>query len=341
MANEIQEFFLGQNEQEIENERRKTRALMKLFPYSMGNTDQTKYILRKDGNQNQYESSGSNAIDKPGKVVISNESEKSQEQDWEQMPKVTDFGNRDIETPFASNGFTQAGSLSEFNNTNRAGVFDATGKHDKVHRTTPRHEANRGLEPDSIFTNDHSDLLWSDKRQKKTYYNQEPGIYGVLPTRNYSKQINELKSQLPQRALDILKELGTEVVVLDNLHFVYKNGTTENQNGVYSPKSKKIYIDSKHIDTYTIISEVLHATQDHLGMTGASKSNIEFQEHVLKDLYFNQRFGKTTNPKYLKGLSTTDDSHYSDFIKDAFDENNILNLNYFLSRIDSFFNKFQ
>ena len=51
--------------------------------------------------------------------------------------------------------------------------------------------------------------------------------------------------------------------------------------------------------------------------------------------------GKTTNPKYLKGLSTTDDSHYIDFIKDAFDENNILNLNYFLSRIDSYFNEFQ
>ena len=101
MANEIQEFFLGQNEQEIENERRKTRALMGLFPYSMGDTDQTKYILRKDGNQNQYESLGSNAIDKPGKVVISNESEKSQEQNWEQMPKVTDFGNRNIETLFA------------------------------------------------------------------------------------------------------------------------------------------------------------------------------------------------------------------------------------------------
>ena len=350
MSNETQEFFLGQNEQEVENERKKRRALIELFPYSMGDTDQTKYILRKDGNTNRNESFGSDAIDKPGKVVISNGGEKSQEENREQMPKVPDFGNRNIETPFASNGFTQAGSLSEFNNTNRAGVFDATGKHDKVHRTTPRHEANRGLEPDSIFTSDHSDLLWSDRRQKKTYYsngslsvndNTIERIRGNLPTKDYSEEINILKSQLPQKALDILKELGTEVVVLDNLHFVYKNGTTENQNGVYSPKSKKIYIDSKHVDTYTLISEVLHATQDRLGMKKSGRSNLEFQEHIVKDLYFNQRFGKTKNPKYLKGLSTTDDSHYIDFIKDAFDENNILNLNYFLSRIDSFFNEFQ
>ncbi len=68
MANEIQEFFLGQNEQEIEDERRRKRALIHYFPNSMGNTDQTKYILRKDGNTNRNESSGSNAIDKPGTV---------------------------------------------------------------------------------------------------------------------------------------------------------------------------------------------------------------------------------------------------------------------------------
>jgi hypothetical protein len=77
MANEIQEFFLGQNEQEIENERRRKRALIHYLPNLMGDTDQTKYILRKDGNQNQNESLGSNAIDKPGKVVISNGGEKS------------------------------------------------------------------------------------------------------------------------------------------------------------------------------------------------------------------------------------------------------------------------
>ena len=256
---------------------------MELFPYSMGNTDQTKYILRKDGNQNQNESSGSNAIDKPGKVVISNESEKSQEQNWEQMPKVTDFGNRNIETPFASNGFTQAGFLGEFNNTNRAGVFDATGKHDKVHRTTPRHEANRGLEPDSIFTNDHSNLLWSNRKQGRTYYNQKPGIYGVLPTRNYSKQINELKSQLPQRMLRILNELGTEIRVLDNLHYVDKDGNIKQPLGTY--RSNKITLDSKHVDIETLLAETIHAMQDYLGMADKGLSNLEFQEHVLKDLY--------------------------------------------------------
>ena len=55
MANEIQEFFLGQNKQEIENERKKIKALMGLFPYSMGNTDQTNYILRKTVTKNRKE----------------------------------------------------------------------------------------------------------------------------------------------------------------------------------------------------------------------------------------------------------------------------------------------
>ena len=339
MANEIQEFFLGQNEQEIENERRKTRALMKLFPYSMGNTDQTKYILRKDGNQNQNESLGSNAIDKPGKVVISNESEKSQEQNWEQIPKVTDFVNRNIETPFASNGFTQADSLSEFNNTNRAGVFDATGKHDKVHRTTPRHEANRGLEPDSIFTNDHSDLLWSNRKQERTYYNQEPGIYGVLPTKNYSKQINELKSQLPQRMLRILNELGTEIRVLDNLHYVDKDGNIKQPLGTYH--SNKITLDSKHVDIETLLTETIHAVQDYLGMADKGLSNLEFQEHVLKDLYNIQSLIQKGSSNNGSGISTSNNESYMDFIKSVFSDNGVLDLNEFLINIDSFFDEFQ
>lgn len=341
MANEIQEFFLGQNKQEIENERKKIKALMGLFPYSMGNTDQTNYILRKDGNQKQKGSFGSNAIDKPDKIVISNEGEKSQEQNRGKMPKIPDYGNRNIETPFTGSGFMQAGSLNKLNNTKRDNVSFALGKQKNIDNTMPRTAVNGNFRLDSINTSDHSDLLWSDRKQEKTYYNQKPGIYGIQPTINYSKQINELKSQIPQKALSILNELDTEVVVLDNLHFVYKNGTTENQNGVYSPKSKKIYIDSKHFDTYTLISEILHATQDRLGMNKSGRSNLEFQEHVLKDLYFNQRYRKTMNPKYLKGFSTTDDFHYIDFINDAFDENNILNLNYFLNRIDSYFNEFQ
>ncbi len=90
---------------------------------------------------------------------ISNGGEKSQEQNPEQTPKVADFGNRNIETPFASSGSTQAGYLNGFNNTQNNGVFDALGKHDKVHKTTPRPEADRGLEPDSINTSDNPGLL--------------------------------------------------------------------------------------------------------------------------------------------------------------------------------------
>ena len=264
------------------------------------------------------------------------------------MPKVTDFGNRNIETPFASNGFTQAGSLSEFNNTNRAGVFDATGKHDKVHRTTPRHEANRGLEPDSIFTNDHSDLLWSDRKQERRYYsngslsvnnNTIERIRGNLPTKDYSEEINILKSQLPQRALDILKELGTEIRVFDNLHYVDKDGNINKPLGIYY--SNTITLDSKHVDIETLLAETIHAVQDYLGMANNGLSNLEFQEHVLKDLYYSSLFTKTNNYEYYNNLSTSTDTEYINLIYNSIDKNGVLNLKYFLNGIDSHFKRFQ
>ena len=46
-------------------------------------------------------------------------------------------------------------------------------------------------------------------------------IRGNLPTKDYSEEINILKSQLPQKALDILKELGTVIRVFDK--FLSKN----------------------------------------------------------------------------------------------------------------------
>ena len=76
-------------------------------------------------------------------------------------------------------------------------------------------------------------------------------------------------------------------------------------------------------------------------MTGIGKSNLEFQEHVIKDLYFGQQFRKTGDYKYFKGLSATDDEGYANFISNGFDNNGNLYLNNFLMHINSYFDKFQ
>ena len=339
MANEIQEFFLGQNKQEIENERKKIKALMGLFPYSMGNTDQTNYILCKDGNQNPNESFGSNAIHKPDKTVISNEGEKSQEQNRGKMPKLPDFGNRNIETPFTGNGFMQADSLNALNNNKRDNVSFALGKQKSIDNTMSGTAINGNFRLDSINTSDHSDLLWSDRRQERTYYNQKPGIYGIQPTINYSKQINELKSQLPQKALRILNQLGTEIRVLDNLHYVDKDRSIKQPLGIY--KSNKITLDSKHVNIETLLAETIHAAQDYLGMADKGLSNLEFQEHVLKDLYFNQLSRKIYGDYSIDKFSFPSSARYIELISNIFDENNNLKLNNFINNIDYLFGDFQ
>lgn len=113
------------------------------------------------------------------------------------------------------------------------------------------------------------------------------------------------------------------------MHSVTENGKIIKRNGRYFADKKKIYLDSKHVDEYTLISELFHVVQDQLGMTGTGKSNLEFQEHVIKDLYFKQRYEKTKKPEYISGFSTTDDDGYINLIDEGFDNNGDLYLNNF------------
>ena len=168
-----------------------------------------------------------------------------------------------------------------------------------------------------------------------------PGLYGGKPDRDYAEDLRKVKQNLPAIALDILNDSGIDIIVCDNLHSVTKGGKIIKRNGRYFADKKKIYLDSKNVDEYTLISEIFHAAQNKLGMTGVGKSNLEFQEHVIKDLYFGQRYKKTENPDYFKGFSTTDSNDYEYFIRNVFDENGNLNLKYFLIGINSFFDEFQ
>ena len=168
-----------------------------------------------------------------------------------------------------------------------------------------------------------------------------PGLYGGKPDRDYAEDLRKVKQNLPPAALNILNDSGIDIIVCDNLHSVTKGGKIIKRNGRYFANKNKIYLDSKNVDEYTLISELFHAVQDHLGMTGIGKSNLEFQEHVIKDLYFSQQLRKTGDYKYFKGISTTDDEGYAKFINKGFDNNGNLYLNNFLMHINSYFDKFQ
>ena len=117
-------------------------------------------------------------------------------------------------------------------------------------------------------------------------------MYGGKPDRDYTEDLRKVKQNLPPIALDILNNSGIKIIVLDNLHVIDEKGETTPRTGRYYARDNKVYLDSKHVNEYTLLSETIHAVQDYLGMTGLGKSNLEFQEHVIKDLYYSQKLRK-------------------------------------------------
>lgn len=169
----------------------------------------------------------------------------------------------------------------------------------------------------------------------------KPGLYGKNPDRDFTNDLRKIKQELPPIAASILNNSGTEIVVLDNMFSVDENGVVTPRIGRYYASKNKIYLDSWHVDKRTLLSEAIHAVQDYLGMTGTGKSNLEFQEHVIKDLYYHHKYRKTKDIEYLKGYTTNEDKVYTDFVNEVLDEKGVLDLNKFLSEIDYFIGKFQ
>lgn len=139
--------------------------------------------------------------------------------------------------------------------------------------------------------------------------------------------------------LRILNELGTEIRVLDNLHYVDKDGNIKQPLGTYH--SNKITLDSKHVDIETLLAETIHAVQDYLGMADKGLSNLEFQEHVLKDLYNLQYLLQKTDSKKPISYSASNSQRYLYFIEHVFNDNGVLDLNKFLMNIEPFYNEFK
>lgn len=168
-----------------------------------------------------------------------------------------------------------------------------------------------------------------------------PGLYGGKPKKDYTEELNKLKQDLPPIAASILNNSGTEIIVLDNLQVIDEKGETTPRTGRYYARDNKVYLDSEHVNEYTLLSETIHAVQDYLGMTGLGKSNLEFQEHVIKDLYYSQKLRKQFGDDGLDLFSASTNKEYVDLIGTIFDTNAIIDLNRFLSGIEYCIGSFQ
>ena len=191
----------------------------------------------------------------------------------------------------------------------------------------------------TVNVNNNTNTVSNNTVTTKPYI--KPGLYGKNPDRDFTNDLRKIKQELPPIAASILNNSGTEIVVLDNMFSVDENGVVTPRIGRYYASKNKIYLDSWHVDKRTLLSEAIHAVQDYLGMTGTGKSNLEFQEHVIKDLYYHHKYRKTKDIEYLNGISTTESKDYIYLINNALDEKGVLDLNKFLSEINYYFDDFQ
>ncbi len=365
--NELYELHFHGNRREIEKEKQRKRELMSHFPKMLGTVDETRYVLVDDDNKSKFENSfGDKEVDVLPVAVISDESEKTKEQksisSFDNNRKTISFDswkegsmflepkkeNRTVaqKLPFDFDGNTAKEEENPFQSGIQIPELGTVGGN-QPRRTTERNDS-LGLEKDKIENG--IDSVWNindksnfdlNKNNSSSNSKRKLKVHGKPRTKDYAVQINTLIGNLPVTAANILKQLGVGFEIADNLYTTTDKGEYKKRNGIYLDQNNRIVIDSKHVDEYTLISEVFHAAQDMLGMTGIGKSNLEFQEHVIKDLYFKQFERKSNDYDHSKGFSTTDDNNYVNFIENVLNEDGVLDLAYFLSNINSYFDEFQ
>ena len=334
MKNNYQEFFLSSNPKEIEQAKKKRSALISLFPKRLGEKDETTYVLLNEEKPKQsvfFEDKTTGILNSG---VVSNESKAPKEQQDKQTLKVPGFNDGKSGTPFTNYNPEQKNIFS--------GLFNPkpqANERKPVHDTKVAPAANDSLKIDSTRANAHpSSTLSTNTAHNRSVDNNTAEINDTtqsnntlkllyLPTKGrYTHQVNELKAQLPKGVQNVLNELGTEIRVGDELHTLDKDSVRTDRNGIYN--ANKITLDSKHVNYETLFAEAMHAVQDYLGILGYS--NAEFQEHVVKDMYF-KHIGAG------RAISTTwdEDNKFSDFMDKSFtsEANDTIDINRFLEEV--------
>lgn len=351
------EYFRG-SKSEIENEKKRKSALMSYFPKTLGTIDRTKYILVDDDKPKQEGLEEAQKHKSPQTVRIESFENNGKTFNFENRKENAEYLNpnhkkKETIVPKSPFGFESNNIIT---NDNPLKLSPSSKELKGVYKNKP--QPNRtigdslGMESrkiesyaDSLKTaniNYNTNTVSNNATVSKP--DKQPGLYGWKPPKDYTEDLNKLKKQLPPIAASILNNSGTEIVVFKNLHSVDENGDVTPRIGRYYACKNKVYLDSEHVNEYTLLSEAIHAVQNYLGMTGSGNSNLEFQEHVIKDLYFKQQYTETNDNNEYKdypNYSTSTEDEYDKFITSLFDENNVLDLNKFLSNINKFIVYFQ
>ena len=251
------------------------------------------------------------------------------------------------ESPFDFDGNTAEEEDSPFNHGIQFPGLGAVGGNQPRTRTVRKDSL--GLEKDkveniadslkTVNVNNNTNAISNNAPTAKP--DITPGLYGENPDRDYTEDLRKIKQNLPPVALNILNNSGTEILVLKNMQTIDENGKCTPRIGRYYADENKVYSDSKHVNEYTLLSEAIHVVQDYLGMTGIGKSNLEFQEHVIKDLYYSQKLRKIFGEDSPYEHTASKDNEYIYLLDSAIDKKGVLDLNKFLIGINNFINSFQ
>ena len=366
--NELYELHFHGNRREIEKEKQRKRELMSHFPKMLGTVDETRYVLVDDDNKSKFENSfGDKEVDVLPVAVISDESEKTKEQksisSFDNNRKTISFDswkegsmflepkkeNRTVaqKLPFDFYGNPAKEEDNPFNHGIQFPELGAVGGNQP--RTTTERNDSLGLEKDkveniadslkTVNVNNNTNAISNNAPTAKP--DITPGLYGENPDIDYTEDLRKIKQKLPPVALNILNNYGTEILVLKNMQTIDENGKCTPRIGRYYADENKVYLDSKHVNEYTLLSEAIHVVQDYLGMTGIGKSNLEFQEHVINDLYYSQKLRKIFGEDSPYEHTASKDNEYIYLLDSAIDKKGVLDLNKFLIGINNFINSFQ
>ena len=232
MDNSYEEIFYSENPQEIEKEKKKRSALHSLFPNLMGSkADKTNYVLWNSKPKEEAKNIPKMpTINTKSSIFLENEQKGLIFGNWKESTKqsintLNPYNNRNkqrIATPVSFDDIKKQHTI-----TNDSLIFENKQKDNRL---------------DTLSYNNKGDMsLTLKKDSSKTTDNPKPPkkilIYGSTPIKNYDKQIDELKQKLPKEALNILNRTGTEIKVMDDLHFMYNDGKRSKQQGIYTSQN--------------------------------------------------------------------------------------------------------